>query len=83
MDRLNTYSRKGKLVSLLALIAGLTPGAALALPEGLEVRGGSISVNQPDATTLVIQQGTQRAAGDSSTSRSANGSTSSSPVPAA
>ncbi|MEY2643886.1 MAG: hypothetical protein RLZZ611_535, partial [Cyanobacteriota bacterium] len=64
MDRLNTYSRKGKLVSLLALIAGLTPGAALALPEGLEVRGGSISVNQPDATTLVIQQGTQRAAGD-------------------
>jgi filamentous hemagglutinin family protein len=48
---------------LSALIL-LTPGAALALPEGLVVQGGSISVSQPDGSSLLIQQGTNRAAGD-------------------
>ncbi|MFM7676410.1 MAG: filamentous hemagglutinin N-terminal domain-containing protein, partial [Synechococcus sp.] len=48
----------------LALLVSLVPGEAWALPEGLVVRGGSIGVTQPDASTLLIRQGTDRAAGD-------------------
>jgi filamentous hemagglutinin family protein len=60
------HSGPSRLVRLpLALIAvGLVPGKALALPEGLVVQGGVIGVSQPDASTLLIQQGTDRAAGD-------------------
>ena len=54
-------SRSSLRLSALIL---LTPGAALALPEGLVVQGGSISVSQPDGSSLLIQQGTDRAAGD-------------------
>lgn len=55
-----------RLVRLpLVLIAvGMVPGRALALPEGLVVQGGVIGVTQPDASTLLIQQGSDRAAGD-------------------
>ena len=49
---------------LVLVVAGLVPGKALALPEGLVVQGGVIGVSQPDAATLLIQQGTDRAAGD-------------------
>ena len=39
-------------------------GAALALPEGMVVRGGQLQLSQPDPNSLVITQGTTRAAAD-------------------
>ena len=54
------------VVSGLAAIAAamLTPGAAMALPAGLEVRGGELTISQPDGSSLIINQGSSRAAGD-------------------
>ena len=54
------------VVSGVAAIAAavLAPGAAMALPAGLEVRGGELTINQPDGTSLIINQGSKRAAGD-------------------
>ena len=53
-------------VSGLAAMAAavLAPGLSFALPTGLEVRGGRLSVSNPDGSTLVIDQGTSRAVGD-------------------
>ena len=39
-------------------------GAALALPEGMVVTGGQLQLSQPDPNSLVITQGTPRAAAD-------------------
>ena len=37
-------------------------GAALALPEGMVVRGGQLELSNPSATETLIRQGTNRAA---------------------
>ena len=42
----------------------LAPNAVLALPNGLSVKGGRLSVTQPDGSTLIINQGSDRAVGD-------------------
>ena len=42
----------------------MAPTAALALPNGLQVRGGKLTVSQPDGTSIIINQSTDRAAGD-------------------
>ena len=42
----------------------LMPGVAMALPQGLQIRGGELNISQPDGSTLIINQGTNRAAGD-------------------
>ena len=54
----------GKTPLRLSLLVSLVPSSALALPAGLVVQGGSIAISQPDGSTLVIQQGSDRAAGD-------------------
>ena len=36
----------------------------MALPAGLQVRGGELTISQPDGTSLIINQGSKRAAGD-------------------
>ena len=41
----------------------LMPGVAMA-PQGLQIRGGELNISQPDGSTLIINQGTNRAAGD-------------------
>ena len=59
-------SAAANVVSSMAAIAAamLTPGAAMALPAGLQVRGGELTISQPDGTSLIINQGSKRAAGD-------------------
>ena len=42
----------------------LMPGVVMALPQGLQIRGGELNISQPDGSTLIINQGTNRAAGD-------------------
>ncbi len=43
------------------VIASFVPMDALALPTGAQVEAGSISISQPSATDLVINQGSDRA----------------------
>ena len=42
----------------------LAPGAAFSLPNGLQVRGGKLTVTDNNGSSLVINQGSNRAAGD-------------------
>ena len=58
-------STTGISKSLVAAAAALfAPAASFALPNGLEVTGGKLTISQPDGSTLVINQGTSRATGD-------------------
>ena len=47
-----------------AAAALLMPNAAMALPQGMQVRGGELNITQPDGSTLIINQGTNRAVGE-------------------
>ena len=47
-----------------AAVVGLGGGVALALPQGMVVRGGQLVLQQSDANNALIQQGTGRAAAD-------------------
>jgi len=51
-------------LGLSAAAAFALSPAALALPEGLEVKGGGLSTSQPNSNNLVINQSTQRAIGN-------------------